>query len=127
VQMEQEMPLAGKRTTLQVSLSGYDLINSPRLNKGTAFTDEERDMFDLHGLLPPTVGTLEQQIERRLRALSTQPASFNKYTFLRSLQDTNETLFYALLLRDIEGMLPLVYTPTVGEGCQRLSEIWRRP
>jgi len=111
----------------QISLSGRDLINSPRLNKGTAFSDHERDVFDLHGLLPPHVGSLDEQIERRMQALRNQPTSFNKYSLLRDLQDTNETLFYALLLRNIEEMLPLVYTPTVGEGCQRFSEIWRKP
>jgi malate dehydrogenase (oxaloacetate-decarboxylating) len=113
--------------SLQVSLSGFSLINSPRLNKGTAFTDHERDVFDLHGLLPPHVGNLDEQIERRLEALRAQPNSFSKYSFLRDLQDTNETVFYALLARNIEEMLPLVYTPTVGEGCQRFSEIWRKP
>jgi malate dehydrogenase (oxaloacetate-decarboxylating) len=112
---------------LQVSLSGFDLINSPRLNKGTAFPDNERDVFGLHGLLPPSVGSLDEQIERRLQALAAQPTPFNKYSFLRDLQDTNETLFYSLLVRNVEQMLPLVYTPTVGEGCQRFSEIWRKP
>jgi malate dehydrogenase (oxaloacetate-decarboxylating) len=111
----------------QVSLSGYDLINSPRLNKGTAFSDEERDVFDLHGLLPPHVGTLDEQVERRLQALREQPTPFNKYSVLRDMQDMNETLFYALLLRNIREMLPLVYTPTVGVGCQRFSEIWKKP
>lgn len=111
----------------QVSLSGYDLINSPRLNKGTAFSDHERDIFHLHGLLPPHVGTLDEQLERRLQALDDQSTPFNKYAFLRDLQDSNETLFYALLVRNVEKMLPLVYTPTVGEGCQRFSEIWRKP
>src|SRR5262249_10399308 len=119
--------LSGHGRTLQVSLFGYDLINSPRLNKGTAFTDRERDVFQLHGLLPPHVGCLEEQIERRKQALTEQPSSFTKYSFLRDLQDTNETLFYALLVGNIEEMLPLVYTPTVGEGCQRFSEIWRKP
>ena len=113
--------------TYRISLSGRDLINSPRLNKGTAFSDHERDVFDLHGLLPPHVGSLDEQIERRMQALRNQPTSFSKYSLLRDLQDTNETLFYALLLRNIEEMLPLVYTPTVGEGCQRFSEIWRKP
>src|SRR5271169_2545373 len=112
---------------LQISLSGFDLINSPRLNKGTAFSDHERDVFGLHGLLPPHVGNLEDQIERRMQALREQPNAFHKYAFLRELQNTNETLFYALLVRNIEEMLPLVYTPTVGEGCQRFSEIWRKP
>jgi malate dehydrogenase (oxaloacetate-decarboxylating) len=111
----------------QVSLAGYGLINSPRLNKGTAFTDHERDVFELHGLLPPHVGTLEDQIDRRMQAFREQPSPFHKYSFLGDLQNSNETLFYALLLRDIEEMLPIVYTPTVGEGCQRFSEIWRKP
>ena len=123
---EQLKPTAGEEA-LQVSLSGYDLINSPRLNKGTAFSDHERDVFDLYGLLPPNVGSLDEQVERRLQALAGQSTPFNKYAFLRDLQDTNETLFYALLVRNVEQMLPLVYTPTVGEGCQRFSEIWRRP
>jgi malate dehydrogenase (oxaloacetate-decarboxylating) len=112
---------------MHVSLSGYDLINSPRLNKGTAFSNEEREAFDLHGLLPPHVGSLDEQLQRRLQALRAQPTNFAKYAFLRELQDTNETLFYALLERNVEEMLPLVYTPTVGEGCQRFSEIWRKP
>ena len=111
----------------RVSLTGTDLINSSRLNKGTAFSDRERDIFNLHGLLPPHVGNLEEQIERRIQALARQPTPFHKYSFLRDLQDINETLFYALLLNDIEETLPIVYTPTVGEGCQRFSEIWRKP
>ena len=115
------------RKVRKISLSGYDLINSPRFNKGTAFSDYERDLFHLHGLLPPHVGTLAEQIERRLQALRQLPTSFHKYTFLRDLQDANETLFYALLLQNIDEILPLVYTPTVGEGCQRFSEIWRKP
>src|ERR1700721_4380194 len=97
------------------------------LNKGPAFTEEERDLFGLHGLLPPHIGNLENQIKRRLRALDGLPDGFEQYAFLRELQDTNETLFYALLAGNIERMLPLVYTPTVGEGCQRFSEIWRKP
>jgi malate dehydrogenase (oxaloacetate-decarboxylating) len=79
----------------QVSLSGYDLVNSPRLNKGTAFTDHERDIFHLHGLLPPHLGTLDEQLDRRMQALDGQSTPFNKYAFLRDLQDINETLFYA--------------------------------
>ena len=125
--MDDQLPVAVSQQPLHVSLSGFNLINSPRLNKGTAFTDHERDLFDLHGLLPPHVGTLDEQVERRMEALRTQPNSFSKYSFLRDLQDTNETLFYALLVRNIEEMLPLVYTPTVGEGCERFSEIWRKP
>jgi malate dehydrogenase (oxaloacetate-decarboxylating) len=109
------------------SLTGYDLINTPMLNKGTSFTDDERDAFRLHGLLPPHVGTLDQQVARRLKVLRAFATDFERYAFLRELQDANETLFYALTARNLEEILPLVYTPTVGEGCQRFSEIWRKP
>jgi len=122
-----QLEQASTEAACQVSLSGFDLINSPRLNKGTAFSAHERDVFDLHGLLPPHVGTLDEQIERRTEALADESTPFTKYSLLRDLQDTNETLFFALLVRNIEAMLPLVYTPTVGEGCQRFSEIWRKP
>jgi malate dehydrogenase (oxaloacetate-decarboxylating) len=123
----QQWQAASEEEVRKVSLSGFDLINSPRLNKGTAFSDHERDVFDLHGLLPPHVGSLDEQLERRMLALAEQATPFNKYTFLHDLQGTNDTLFYALLVRNIEQMLPLVYTPTVGEGCQRFSEIWKKP
>src|ERR1700728_4084782 len=127
MKMDEQLLTTASERALQVSLSGFDLINSPRLNKGTAFADPERDAFDLHGLLPPHVGNLDQQVDRRMQALAGQATPFSKDAFLRDLQDTNETLFYALLIRNIEQMLPLVYTPTVGEGCQRFSEIWRKP
>lgn len=125
--MDEHFQRTADSNAFRVALSGFNLINSPRLNKGTAFSDHERDIFDLHGLLPPHVGNLDEQIERRKDALRAQPSSFSKYSFLRDLQDTNETLFYALVVHNIEEMLPLVYTPTVGDGCQRFSEIWRKP
>jgi len=109
------------------SLSGYELLNDPLLNKGTAFTDAERDGFDLHGLLPPHVMTLDSQIARRLDAFRALSDPLEQYIFLRGLQDSNETLFYALLTRHIEEMMPIVYTPTVGLGCQRFSHIFRKP
>src|SRR5271165_2346468 len=127
MEMNTKVQSTAGEAALQVSLSGLDLINSPRLNKGTGFSDHERDVFDLHGLLPPHIGTLDEQVGRRKRTLEAQPTPFNKYSFLRDLQDINETLFYALLVRNVEQILPLVYTPTVGEGCQRFSEIWRKP
>jgi Malic enzyme len=102
------------------------LLSDPLTNKGTAFTEEERDLFGLHGLLPPHVGTLGSQIERRRRALEDKEDDFQRYAFLRELQDSNEVLFHALVQSDLPRMLPLVYTPTVGEGCERFSEIWRR-
>ncbi|MGO9518027.1 MAG: NAD-dependent malic enzyme [Candidatus Korobacteraceae bacterium] len=112
---------------LETGLSGFDLINFPMLNKGTAFTEDERTDFALHGLLPPHVGDLADQAARRLKVLRDFETDFERYAYLRDLQDTNETLFYAVLVRNIEEMMPLVYTPTVGEGCQRFSEIWRKP
>jgi malate dehydrogenase (oxaloacetate-decarboxylating) len=111
---------------VRTRLSGYQLLLNPRLNKGTAFTEEERDAFALHGLLPPHVGTLEDQRERRKKALDNQTTAFGKYSLMRDLQDTTETLFYSLIAHHTEELLPIVYTPAVGEGCQRFSEIWRR-
>ncbi|WP_158918547.1 NAD-dependent malic enzyme [Caulobacter sp. S45] len=118
---------AGWDSPIETELTGYDLINTPMLNKGTAFSSDERDTFRLHGLLPPHLGSLDEQVARRLKVLRAFGTDFERYAFLRDLQDTNETLFYALLTRNIEELLPLVYTPTVGEGCQRFSEIWRKP
>ncbi len=113
--------------TVRTALSGYELLNDPLLNKGTAFTEAERDAFELHGLLPPHVATLDYQVKRRLDAFRNLGSDIQKYVFLRGLQDTNETLFYALLTRNIEEMLPIVYTPTVGLGCQQFSSIFRKP
>ncbi|WP_206996916.1 NAD-dependent malic enzyme [Trinickia mobilis] len=112
---------------VETELTGINLINNPMLNKGTAFTDEERDAFQLHGLLPPHVGSLEEQVERRLKVLRAFETDFERYAFLRELQDSDETLFYALIVSNLEETLPLFYTPTVGEGCQRFSEIWHKP
>ena len=106
--------------------TGYDLLLHPGLNKGTAFTAEERTTFGLHGLLPPHIGTLEDQRERRLMALQRETTAFGKYSLMRDLQDSDETLFYSLIAHHVEELLPVVYTPAVGEGCQRFSEIWRK-
>ncbi len=103
------------------------LLNDPLTNRGTAFTLEERDRFGLHGLLPHHVFALEDQIDRRRQMLEGMETDFHRYAFLRELQDTNEVLFHALVQSDLPRMLPLVYTPTVGEGCERFSQIFRRP
>jgi malate dehydrogenase (oxaloacetate-decarboxylating) len=113
--------------TIATALSGYELLNDPLLNKGTAFTEAERDAFDLHGLLPPHVASLDLQVERRLDAFRALGNDLQKYVFLRGLQDTNETLFHALLARNIEELMPIVYTPTVGLGCEQFSRIFRKP
>ena len=122
-----ELPAFGADSPVRIHLTGYDLVTKPMLNKGMAFSERERDVFRLHGLLPPHIGTLDEQIERRLRVMRAFNTDFERYAFLRDLQDTNETLFYAVLVRHFDELLPLVYTPTVGEGCQHFSEIWRKP
>jgi malate dehydrogenase (oxaloacetate-decarboxylating) len=114
-------------TDVGTTLSGYQLFADPLQNKGTAFTEAERDMFGLHGLLPPTIGSLEEQVSRRLQALRDFETDLERYAFLRDLQDTNETLYYALLVQNIEELLPIVYTPTVGAGCQQFSRLFRKP
>ena len=112
---------------MKTTLTGYDLLIHPRLNKGTAFSETERNAFGLHGLLPPHVGTLEEQRKRRKTGLDNEATPLQKYSFMRDLQDTNETLHYSLITHYIEETLPIVYTPTVGEACQQFSEIWRKP
>src|ERR1700761_1460823 len=99
---------------IETALAGYELLNDPLLNKGTGFSEAERDEFELHGLLPPYVTPLDRQGERRLHALREFGPDLHKNVFLRGLQDTNETLFYAMLTQHIEELMPIVYTPTVG-------------
>ena len=113
--------------TLPTELYGYRLLMDPRLNKGTAFTEEERTAFSLHGLLPPTVVSIGEQVTRRLQAFREFHTDLERYAFLRDLQDTNETLYYALLGQNVEELLPIVYTPTVGAGCKSFSRLYRKP
>ena len=108
-------------------LGGYELLADPQRNKGTAFSEAERDVFGLHGLLPPNVSTLDEQMSRALQALCQFETDLERYSFLRDLQDTNETLFYATLVANLEELMPIVYTPTVGDGCQRFSGLFRKP
>jgi malate dehydrogenase (oxaloacetate-decarboxylating) len=104
-----------------------DLLDTPLLNKGTAFTDAERTQFGLHGLLPPHVETLEEQVVRAYEAYARKDDDLERHIYLRALQDNNEVLFYRLLLEHIEEMTPIVYTPTVALACQQFSHIYRRP
>jgi malate dehydrogenase (oxaloacetate-decarboxylating) len=112
---------------IETELEGTALLTDPLLNKGTAFSEEERTAFALHGLLPPHIGSLDEQVARSLQGVRTFETKLERYLFLRGLQDSNETLFYALLTQHLAEMLPLVYTPTVGEGCQEFSHYWRYP
>jgi malate dehydrogenase (oxaloacetate-decarboxylating) len=106
---------------------GMDLLDTPLLNKGTAFTEGERTQFGLHGLLPPHVETLEEQVVRAYEAYERKDDELERHIYLRALQDNNEVLFYRLLLEHIEEMTPIVYTPTVALACQQFSHIYRRP
>jgi malate dehydrogenase (oxaloacetate-decarboxylating) len=96
---------------------GMDLLDCPGLNKGTAFTEEERSTFGLHGLLPPHVESLEEQVVRAYEAYQRKDDDLERHIYLRALQDTNEVLFYRLLLDHIEDMTPMVYTPVVALAC----------
>jgi malate dehydrogenase (oxaloacetate-decarboxylating) len=108
-------------------LRGMDLLDLPLLNKGTAFTNEERAALGLHGLLPPQVETLDQQVVRAYEAFRRKTDDLERHIYLRALQDTNEVLFYRLLLDHMEETMPVVYTPVVALGCQEFSHIYRRP
>jgi malate dehydrogenase (oxaloacetate-decarboxylating) len=103
------------------------LVTTPTLNKGTAFTYDERTKFDLHGLLPLHVETLDDQVARAYQAYLRKQDDLERHIYLRQLQDTNEVLFYRLVLDHIDEMMPIVYTPTVAQGCQLFSNIYRRP
>lgn len=115
-----EIPLAGLPT-------GLSLVINPVLNKGTAFTEEERDLLGLRGLLPPRVCDQEEQLLRILENFRRCPTNLEKYVYLVGLQDRNETLFYRAVIDDPATMMPILYTPTVGEACQRYGHIYRRP
>jgi len=106
---------------------GVNLLNRPSLNKGTAFTQDERSRFGLHGLLPPQVESLDQQVARAYEAYRRKDDDLERHIYLRALQDTNEVLLYRLLLDHIEEMTPMIYTPVVGQACQQFSHIYRRP
>jgi malate dehydrogenase (oxaloacetate-decarboxylating) len=108
-------------------LRGTQLLESPLSNRGTAFTVEQRSELGLTGLLPAVVETLEEQVERAYGAFLAYDKPINRHIYLRQLQDMNEVLFYRLVTEHLAEMLPVVYTPTVGEACQRFSEIYRRP
>lgn len=112
---------------LEVSLTGQLLLDYPLLNKGMAFTDEERREFGLLGLLPPHVSDVEEQMERNYENYRRKESDIERYIFLMALQDRNETLFYKLLGRHISEMMPIIYTPVVGAASQLYSHIYRRP
>jgi len=108
-------------------LRGADLFSSAMFNKGTAFTAEEREAFRLHGLLPPQVMRLEDQVQRNHAVYQDCTTDLERHMFLRAVQDRNEVLFYALLSAHVVEMTPIVYAPTVALGCRHFSHIYRKP
>jgi malate dehydrogenase (oxaloacetate-decarboxylating) len=112
---------------IETALSGQQLLADPFLNKSSAFPVEERIAFGLTGLLPLHVSTMEEQLKRTYENYRLKDSPLEKYVFLAALQDRNETLFYRLVQTHIAEMVPILYTPTVGEACQKYSHIFRRP
>ena len=111
---------------LYISYAGNTLLELPLLNKGSAFSNEERTNFNLHGLIPHVIETIEEQSQRAYQQYCAFNDAINKHIYLRNIQDTNETLFYHVIENRLSEMLPIIYTPTVGEACQRFSDIYRR-
>ena len=112
---------------IDMTLTGHRLLTDPMLNAGTAFTEQERSQLGLDGLLPATVETLDQQVARAYAAYQRKSDDLERHIYLRALQDTNEVLFYRLLLDHVEEMVPMIYTPVVAQGCRQFSHIYRRP
>jgi malate dehydrogenase (oxaloacetate-decarboxylating)(NADP+) len=125
--MYDEEPKEGKRIRMTNIPTGIDLLRKPTLNKGTAFSEEERRALGLEGLLPPYVTSLEKQVIRVMENFYKKPTDLERYIYLMSLLDRNETLFYRVVMDKIEEIMPIVYTPTVGQACQQYGHILRRP
>jgi malate dehydrogenase (oxaloacetate-decarboxylating)(NADP+) len=124
LQKDQDGAGADAHSTLP---TGFALLQDPALNKGTAFTEAERDALHLRGLLPPHVSSQEQQLDRVLENFRRKSSDLEKYINLRALHDRNESLFFRLLMDHPDEMMPIVYTPTVGLACQRYTHIFQRP
>ncbi len=113
--------------TMSIVARGLDVLDDPQVNRGTAFTDPERDLLGLHGLLPSAVETLEEQVSRCYEDFRAEETDIDKWEYLNSLHDTNEVLFYRLVGEHVAEMLPIVYTPTVGTAIEQYSHLFRRP
>ena len=117
---------AGTKRPLYIRYAGPILLETPLLNKGSAFSDRERQVFNLEGLLPQHIETIEEQTLRAYSQYSQFEEDLDKHIYLRNIQDTNETLYYSLITSHLEEMMPIIYTPTVGLACQMFSKIYRR-
>ncbi len=112
---------------LYIPYAGSILLQTPLLNKGSAFTEEERAAFSLTGLLPPRHETIEEQIERAYMQFGSFDTNLKKLIYLRAIHDNNETLFFKLVKAHLVEMLPIIYTPTIGKACERFSDIYHSP
>jgi malate dehydrogenase (oxaloacetate-decarboxylating) len=119
------MSTIAEKSPLYIHYAGPALIETPLLNKGTAFTKTERTNFNLMGLLPPRYETIDEQVERAYMQYSSFKEPINKHIYLRAIQDSNETLFFKLVNQHIAEMMPIIYTPTVGDACEKFSDIYR--
>lgn len=125
-----EAPAVGRKYKKDIMIRlplGVAVLRDPAFNKGTAFTEAERDALGIRGLLPPRISSIERQLVRVLGNVRRKASNLEKYIFLTSLQDRNMTLFYRVIMENIEELMPIVYTPTVGEACLEYSNILRRP
>ena len=104
---------------------GVAVLRNPWLNRGSAFTQEERDQYGLRGLLPPGVSSISDQVARLKDIIAKQESPLNKYLVLESVHASDEALFFQLVMENVEEYMPLIYTPTVGEACQKISHIFR--
>lgn len=111
----------------QSRVRGIDILRNPKLNKGTAFSVKERQLMGIHGLIPPSVRSMEEQVERVMTNFTRRSNDLDRFIYLMSLQDRNEKLFYKVLTENVEDMMPIVYTPTVGQACQQYGMVFRRP
>ncbi|MCZ6917209.1 MAG: NAD-dependent malic enzyme [Gemmatimonadetes bacterium] len=117
-----------KKSKAKVEIpSGVEILFDPRWNKGTAFTERERDVLGIRGLLPPRIFDQSEQEQRILENFDRKGSDLDRYIFMVGLQDRNQTAFYRTVIDNIETMLPIIYTPTVGEACQKFARIFRRP
>lgn len=119
--------MSGKPKVPSYFPTGVDLLHDPSLNKGTAFTEEERDALKLRGLLPPHVHTIEEQVMRVMESFRHKPTPLEQYINILECQARNETLFYRIVIDHLEEVMPIIYTPTVGEACQKYGHIFMRP
>jgi len=119
------MSNSATKSALYIPHSGPSLLETPLLNKGSAFSSDERITFNLTGLIPPRYETIKEQVDRAYMQYSSFEEPINKHIYLRAIQDNNETLYYRLVKEHIDEMMPIIYTPTVGDACEQFSDIYR--